>query len=403
MKYVSLAILALMFSISSSFAMDSQVLVPAATNPNVGAESSILVDATTGQVLYEKNDHAKRPIASTTKIMTAILVIEHAKLDDVVIASKRASMEPFTSLHLVPGEKMKVHDLLEALLIRSANDTAVALAEHVGGSVEHFADMMNAKAKEIGANETHFITPNGLYVPGHYSTAYDLAIMARYAMRYPIFNEIIAMRRTRIERSINTQDVLVRTSSKFMKNYEGADGVKSGYIKQAGHCFVGSATRGGWRLLSVVLKSPNSAVDTESLMNYGFGNFERIVLSSPYKPVDKVAINGGKSRLDIVPALQLHAIVRRGESSLARSTTQINDKLYAPIRKGEKVGTMTAYVGDKAVAIVDLDAAESVDQTIASRTWPWVRAMMLAAMISIGVAGGRAASKSNGLGRRWFS
>lgn len=402
MKYVVLAMMALMITISPSVAMDARP-VSFAAGPQVGAPSAVLEDAVTGQVLYEKDCHERRPIASTTKIMTAILVLEHAKMDDVVIASKRASLEPFTSLHLVPGERVTVHNLLEALLIRSANDTAVALAEHVGGSVEHFVDMMNAKAKDIGANDTHFVTPNGLYAEGHYSSAYDLAIMARYAMRFPLFNEIIATKHARIDRSVNKQDVLVRTSSKFLKNYDGADGVKSGYIKQAGHCYVGSATRGGWRILSVVLKSPNSSEDTAELMDYGFTNYERVVLTDPKKPVAKIEVRGGKSEVEAVTSEPLHVVVRRGEDIDPRTEIKLDDKLYAPVRKGDKVGVMTAYLGDKPVASVDLRAADNVDQTIASVTWPWVRTILLVAMVSIGVAGGRAASKSSGISRRWFS
>jgi D-alanyl-D-alanine carboxypeptidase (penicillin-binding protein 5/6) len=341
-------------------------------------------------------------MASTTKVMTAILVIEHCNMDDVVIASKNASLVPFTSLHLKPGEKVKVKDLLTAMLIRSANDTAVALAEHVAGSVPAFAKMMNDKAKEIGAKDTHFVTPNGLYAPGHYTTAYDLAMITRYALRLPEFNEIICTTSKRIDRSINTQDILIQNKSKFLKNYEGADGVKSGYIKQAGHCYVGSATRNGWRLVSVVLNSPESQADTAALMDYGFARYQKVVLARPDEPLEKISVHGGESELDVVPEREVHVAVLPGQESLAKIDKQIDD-VHAPVKKGDKVGTISAYVGDRKVTTIDLRAAEDVGESTASIAWPWVRTIGFLAMLSIGVACGRTAAKSVGNGRSRLS
>lgn len=398
MKYVLLLLFVVSSTISPALAADKPVAAP-----QVNAESAVLVDAVTGQVLYEKNARVKRPMASTTKIMTAILVIENAGMNDVVTASKRASEVPYTSLHLKPGEKVKVIDLLRALMIRSANDSAVALAEHVGGSVEGFVKMMNQRAKELGAYDTKFANPNGLYAPGHYSTAHDLAIFTRHALRYEVFNQIVSTTSVRIERSINKQDVLVKTSSRFIKNYEGADGVKTGYIKQAGYCFVGSATRGGWRLLSVVLKSPDSQVDTTALMDYGFRNFERVILGTPEKSVTRVPVRGGKMELEVVPSRVLHAAVKSGDRNSVRTDVNIDREIYAPVKKGDKIGTITAYVNDTPVATVDLKAASDVEQTMISTTWPWIRTVTLLAMISIGVAGGRAAAKGTGGGRRRLS
>lgn len=364
----------------------------------VKAPIAIVTDALTGQVLYERNAHARRPVASTTKIMTAILVIENAKdLDAVVTVGAAPSKAPFTSLHLAPGEQVTVRNLLSALLIRSANDTAVALAEYIGGTMEGFARMMNDKAKRMGLKDTHFVNPNGLYVPGHYSSAYDLALMARYAMRYPVFNEIVATRRMRIERSINKQDVLVQSHAKFLKSYEGADGVKSGYTREAGHCFVGSATHGGWRLVSVVLKSPDSQGDTTALMDYGFKNYERVLLARTGQPVARVPVRGGKTELDAVPDRDVHVVVKPGEAGTAKVEKKLDD-VHAPIRKGETVGTMTAFIGDKPIVTVLLKAAEDVGETTASIAWPWIRTILLLGTISIGAVCGRTSAKS--LGRR---
>lgn len=370
----------------------------------VQAPSAILTDAVTGQVLFARGEKIHRPIASTTKIMTAILTIENTKMDDIVTASENASKTQFTSLYLKPGEQVKVKCLLEALLIRSANDTAVALAEHVGGTVDGFVQRMNDKAKQIGANDTHFMNPNGLYLEGHYSCAHDLALMARYAMRLPVFNEIINMRHARIQRSMNTQDVYLATKSKFIRHYDGADGVKSGYTREAGHCFVGSATRGGWRLVSVVLKSPDSQGDTSALMDYGFKNYRRLVLADRDRPVEKISVSGGASQVEVVPAQRLQVAVKSDQTGNSTETkVKFNDEIHAPLKKGDKVGTMTAYVDGKAVYAVDLEAANDVDESLASAAWPWVRTIALLGMVGLGVTCGRATAKNNGRSRSRLS
>ena len=270
-----------------------------APDPTVGAASAVLMDADTGQVLYTKNPHVKRPIASTTKIMTAILIIENCGMNDIITASKNASETPFTSLNLKPGEKITVKDLLTGMLIRSANDAAVAAAEHIAGTAPKFAAMMNKRAAEIGCTDTHFVTPNGLYDPNHYSSAYDLCLMAKCALKYPVFDEAVNTRKyTLASRTINKKDMVVFSKSKFLKDYPGADGVKSGYIKQAGYCFVGSATRDGWRLVSSVLKSENSGSDTGALMDYGFDNFQAVNVARADSDRVNVEIKGGSKGSD---------------------------------------------------------------------------------------------------------
>ncbi len=373
-----------------------------ATDPKISAESAILTDAATGQILWEKNARVRRPMASTTKIMTAIVVIENCKMTDVVTASKNATNTPYTSLNLRTGEQIEVKDMLYALLIRSANDAAVALAEHVAGSVEGFAETMNDKAKEIGANDTHFVTPNGLNAPGHYSTAYDLALITSYACRIPVFNEIVCTKSKRITRSINQEDLSIVAKSKFMKGYPGADGVKSGYIKEAGKCFVGSATRDGWRLISAVLNDPNTQEDTAALMEYGFNNYERLILADRRQSVQRIRITGGATALEVGPSSQVQVVVSKQKSSNHKIEILLDD-LRAPVKKGEKVGTLVASVDGKQVCSVDLEATNDVNESIAAASWPWLRAAGLLAMMSLGVAFGRASTKGNGSRRSRFA
>lgn len=340
--------------------------VPAAL-PNVKGTAAVLMDIDTGAVLYSKNAHARLPNASTTKIMTAILIIEHCKMTDRVKASKNASETPYTSLHLKPGETIAVKDLLMGLMVRSANDAAVAAAEHIAGSTAKFADMMNRKAREIGCTDTHFVTPNGLYDPGHYSSAYDLCLMARYAMRYPEFNEAVRTRKYCLDsRSINKEDLWVFSHSPFLRRYPGADGVKSGYTREAGRCYVGSATRDGWRLVSAVLGSPNASDDTIAMMNYGFGGFvRRTVVTANEKCGDAPVVGGWRASVSARAAKDLKAPVPKSGGRI--TTRALFSRVEAPIARGDKVGKLKAFVDGNEVATVDLVASEDMGVSFVRR------------------------------------
>ncbi|HLJ55088.1 MAG TPA: D-alanyl-D-alanine carboxypeptidase family protein, partial [Chthonomonadaceae bacterium] len=219
--------------------------------PVLQSASAILIDASSGQVLYEMNADVERPMASTTKIMTALLFCEAVPDDAIVTASERACKVRDSSLHLKLGEKVKAHDLLRAILMRSANDGCVAAAECAAGSESAFVDRMNARAAQLGALHTHFMNPHGLHDPNHYTTARDLATIGRAAMQVPRIEEVVRTEKTRIDRSINKQDITMRNHSHFLGHYPGADGIKTGWTIPAGHCYVGSATINGWRLISV--------------------------------------------------------------------------------------------------------------------------------------------------------
>jgi len=372
--------------------------------PSIAAASAVLMDADTGQILYAKNPHVRRPNASTTKIMTAILIIENCGMNDVITAGKAASETPFTSLNLRPGEKITVKDLLTGMLMRSANDAAVAAAEHIAGTVPKFADMMNKKAAEIGCADTHFVTPNGLYDPNHYSSAYDLCLMAKYALAYPVFNEAINTRKyTLASRTINRQDLVVFSKCKFLKNYLGADGVKSGYTKQAGYCYVGSATRNGWRLISSVLKSQNSGSDTVALMDYGFTNYQPVNVARADIDRVKVPINGGsKSEIEAVPARDLHVVVPKTGAAITKKIEL--KEITAPVAKGAPLGTLYASVDGTTVAKVELRAAESVDVSVARKAWNLAKTCgLLAACLAVGGKFGAALTKNTRRRRRRLS
>jgi len=256
------------------------------------------------------------------------------------------------------------------MLVRSANDAAVAAAEHIAGSTGKFARLMNKKARSIGCTDTHFVTPNGLYDPKHYSSASDLCQMARYAFRYPIFNEAICTRKYFLEsRTMNREDLAVFAHSKFLRDYPGADGVKSGYTKQSKKCYVGSATRDGWRVVSAVLASPDANTDTAVLMDYAFGTYElKDVVRANEKCAD-AEISGGWSRT--VPAVaekDLRIPVAKSGGTI--TTKVVLFPVRAPIDKGAKVGKLKALVDGEEVASVLLRAGES--NGISLLRWAWI-------------------------------
>ncbi len=336
----------------------------AARAPVVSSHYAVLVDAVTGEVLWTRNADARRPIASTTKMLTAILLLERGHLDDVVTAPNGVQYLPDSSLHLKPGEKITLRDLLYAMLLRSANDTAVTGAVYISGSVPAFARLMNEKAREIGATHSHFVTPNGLPAPGHYSTAGDLAKIACYAINtLPQFNQIVRTPFYKVRRSIDTRDVIVKnTALTFLKKFPGADGVKTGYIHAAGHCFVGSATRGGWRLVAVALDSGKCREDVESLLNYGFANFAPMTVARRGDPVGAVDIPSAAAPVKLVESDDI-AIVRsrrRAAPPYKVRLTPIPLLPQAPIGRGTLLGSVGIIVDGKVEATGGAVTAEDI-------------------------------------------
>ena len=244
--------------------------------PVLSAKSAILMDADTQQVLWEKNADELRAPASTTKILTGLLLAEHSQPTDVITCldpTVRKIEE--SSLHIQPWEKFTAKDLLYGLMLRSANDGAVVVAESVAGSVPRFAELMNRRAAELGATNTHFTNPNGLFDPQHYTTARDLAKIAAGAMQNSRFADAVSLPRRKIARSKATQDVIVSSKArKFYKYLPGADGVKTGWVRQSGQCFVGSATRQNRRLLCVIMgANGNASGEAIPVLSWGFRRF----------------------------------------------------------------------------------------------------------------------------------
>ncbi len=338
----------------------------ALASPNISSPKAVLIDADTGQVLYDKNAHVKAYPASTTKIMTAILALERGNLEDYVPISKKASYVSGSRIYLLEGEKVTLEQLLYALLLESGNDAAIAIAEHIGGSVEEFAVMMNDKAKQLGALNTHFTNPNGLPDPNHVTTAYDLAQIARYAMTIPAFKKIVDTTRY-IMPETNMQDTrYLYNGNKLIKNtsysYEGANGVKTGYTTAAGHCFVGSASKNGLQLITVILGENNSNrmwENTIKLLDYGFDNYKSVPLNKAGEVIREADVKGSSRKIKLVTEKAFHYDVLKGQSPEIERRTVLDGEIKAPVHPGERLGFLEYRIGEDVIGKIRLIADDT--------------------------------------------
>ena len=334
--------------------------------PVLAAPAAILIDADTGQTLWGKNVTERRFPASTTKILTSLIFIEHTNPSDVITCMDPniTRIEP-SSLNIKPWEKFTAQDLLCGTLLRSGNDGAVLMAEHVAGSVEKFSDLMNARAREIGATDSHFVTPNGLHDPEHYTTVRDMALIAREAMRNPRFADAVSLPVRTISRSILTRDSVISTKAKkYWERFPGADGVKTGYTRLAGHCFVGSASRDGRRLLAVIFDANRSAVnDTVPLLSWGFTRYAQVPLARKGDREPPVVIRGGlPGVVATFAASDLHASYDslKPEERTDVSTAVESANAAAPVKRGDIVGRLVARLHGRVIGTVPLAAASAV-------------------------------------------
>ena len=329
--------------------------------PEINAMAAVIVEESTGRVLYEKNALQKRSIASTTKIMTALVALENANVEDVVVVSRRAASIGGSVAGLKEGDKYTLRELLYALMLISANDAAIAIAEHVGGSVEGFAEMMNKRARSLGAVNSNFVTPHGLDRENQYSTAYDVALITIEALKHPLFCEIVSTKSSYIPgHSLHNTNELLGT-------YPGAEGVKTGYTGQAGRCLVTTAKRNGMRLISVVLGSPTRSARAEAsrkLLDYGFKNYRMYKLMSKGDVYAKIPVYRGisdyvalKADKDIVLPLS------RKEAEALKVREHVPDIVNAPVYAGSVSGYVEFVLDGRVLAQNTLKAGEDIRKT----------------------------------------
>jgi len=330
--------------------------------PENSAKAAIVMEVETGRVLYEKNAHEKLPMASTTKIMTAILAIENSNLSDIVTVSPRASGIEGSSLYLAAGERLTMKQLLYGLMLRSGNDAAFAIAEHVGKSAEKFADMMNRKARELGAMNTNFVNPHGLHHEDHYTTAYDLALISAYAMKNPVFREIVSTKYYKIPWEGQAWDRVLMNKNALLWNYEGANGIKTGYTKAAGRCLASAALRNNMQLVAVVLNCPPWFDDSAALLDYGFSHYEMEKLFEKGEIVGEIAVkNGFQKKVDLVLKEDISIPLAEGEMEKLKISIKHPDYIKAPVEKGAKIGTIDIVIGNTKIS-KDVYAASQVKE-----------------------------------------
>lgn len=343
----------------------------------INAGAYILMDVDSGRILAQHNAGQRMFPASTTKTMTALVAIAGGDLERKVRIGVDPSRTGEASIFLMPGENLPLADLVRAALIRSANDSCVAIAEAVAGSVPAFVKLMNQKAREVGATHTHFANPHGLHDPNHYTTAHDLALIARAALRDPFFNQTIRTREAIMPGNwkIGPQRLLVNRN-RLLFRWNACDGVKTGYTKQAGNCLIASATRldpstgRRWRLLSVVLHSTDTSSDSVKLLQgEGFTKFHPLDVARAGEPCGKVEVPGGANSVEAVTPRDVRLPLRSDEVAFLTRRLRLFGR-RAPVAKGQIIGYLEFSTSGHKLMDVPLVAQSAVGVSLAARAFP---------------------------------
>ena len=330
---------------------------------SISSKSAILMDVASGQILYEKNAHDKLPPASVTKVMTMLLICEaldsgKITLDDNVQISENAASMGGSQIFLEPGEVQKVDTLLKGIAVASANDGCVAMAEYIGGSVESFVEMMNAKAKELNMKDTHFVNTNGLPVDNHYTSAHDIALMSRELLKHDVINKYLTTWMDKVVVGKKQATVGLANTNKLIKHYQGATGVKTGFTQQAKFCLSASAKRGDTHLVAVTLgaeTSPERFKDATSLLNFGFANYESVKLCSKDDNIATLTVDKAEDqKINLVAKEDLSVIIKKGGKRDFTRKIKVNQNPIIPIKKGTNLGYVEIYQGKTLVGKVDL-------------------------------------------------
>ena len=351
--------------------MEISIRVQAEGTPeNLYARSAVLMDADTGRILFGKHDNEVMPMASTTKIMTLLVTLEHADLDEIVEVSARAASMPDVQLHIREGERYRLQDLCYSLMLESHNDSAVAIAEHVGGTVEGFAAMMNQKAKHLGCYHTYFITPNGLDAEDehgkHSTTARDLARIMRCCIKNETFLFITREPSWTFTDMDGNRSFTVQNKNAFLQMMEGALTGKTGFTNEAGYCYVGALERGEKRLITVVLACgwPNHKtwkwMDTKELMNYGLEDYHKETVGSDRMALEPVSVmDGQKEKVEILTDAALEDFLLKEDDEFTMEVL-VPDILKAPVQAGELVGSVVYYINGQIVDLFPVYTASEV-------------------------------------------
>nr|MBO2478211.1 D-alanyl-D-alanine carboxypeptidase [Bacillota bacterium] len=373
------------FALAAVLGLGAEVLAQTAPQLPISARSAVLIEAHSGRVLYEKNAHEPLPPASVTKVFTLVVALEALRdgrvaLDDLVTVSRRAAGMGGTQVYLEVGEQMTLKDLLYGIAVESANDAAVAVAEHLAGSEEAFAQLMNERARAIGAMNTNLSNASGLPpadigMPGqtHVTSAYDIAVVSRYGYTLPLFEELVSTYGpyrvrvgTRAEREFWNRNRLLRF-------YEGANGIKTGYTQEAGYCLAASAVRGNLHLIAVVLGARTREErdeDIRTLLNWGFSQYQAQEVVRADEELGRIRVSKGVAdAVPVVPERPLHVAVPRGGRVEVQRELRLPDRVLAPIERGQAVGELIIRLDGQELERVALVAGGDVPR---GRVWELV-------------------------------
>ena len=340
---------------------------PGTVTLELKSKSNILIEASTGRMLYSTNPNEELPLASVTKIMTMLLAMEaidsgKIAMDDMVIASERAKSMGGSTIFLDTGEAMSVHDLLKGIAVASGNDACVAIAEHIAGSEEGFVAMMNKRASELGMLNTCFKNTNGLDAEGHYSSATDIAIMTAELLKYPAILDFTTIW---ID-SLRDGKFQLANTNKLIRFYSGANGMKTGSTGNALYCLSGTAKRDNMQLIAVVMGAPTSQerfADATKLLDYGFANYAVKQMVTAGEALGEVEIENGLEKIVTTKADDdFSALISKGSGENIRRELTYNEPIQAPIKVGDKLGDLIMYDGDTDIGSVDIVAAERVEK-----------------------------------------
>ncbi len=354
------------FTLNSSFAVASPQELPF----EIESKSALLLDYDSGEIIYEKNVDEKLPIASVTKIMTILLALEAIEdglitEDDEVYVSRYAQSMGGSTAFLEEGEIFPVSTILKTIIVASANDGSVAIAEKISGSHEGFVEKMNEKAKELGMENTNFVNCTGLPDDNHYSTARDVAIMSRELVKKPLFFKWSSIWLD----EMRDGKTMLKNTNNLVRFYNGCDGIKTGYTKEAMHCISATAKRGNLRLISIILAGPTSKIrfqEASKLLDYGFANYDSIKLLTEGQKTDDtidIRVTGGKlDSIDGVVQSDLSILLKKGSSKEFEFIFEIPDVIPAPIEQGQKIGSVTALHQDQVIGSVDIMAEQGIEK-----------------------------------------
>lgn len=329
---------------------------------DVSAKSAVLLDASSGRILYSKNSDEKLPIASTTKIVTAIVALENSRLDEVIKTSPKAAHVEGSSIWLEENETITMENALYGLMLNSGNDAAIAIAEHISGDTDIYADLMNNLVKKVGANNSHFVNPNGLDAPNHYTTAYDLALITRYGLKIPKFAEIVKTKEKKIPWEGHQWNRTLKNHNKLLWQYQYCDGIKTGFTKKSGRCLVTSATKDGWQLIGVTLNDGDDWNDNKKMFEYGFNTYAPKLVFNKNQYVKTIIVNGGKSsKITLVTDDKLLVPLSQNEENI---TYQYEgpEVVTAPVSKCDDIGKLNVYLDGKLICSIGLKSSEYIEK-----------------------------------------